>query len=191
MFPVADGPFDNLDATGGRHLPDLTRKSLIHGWQIVALIGSLAMVVGVFVPFYKSRSLWEIGCAADGVPISATIIIGLAEVSIVLIVLRSYWALWLTGFAAFMVILLSSVGPGPTMPGIPPPLPIPAGRQNLIWHIYRPIEADRGWYLILFGAFLLIVGACLAAYVDYRRINFPIVCGNSRVKSACLLSESA
>jgi hypothetical protein len=150
------------------------------------------MVVGVFVPFYKSRSLWEIGCAAHGAPISASIIIGLAEISIVLIVLRWYWALWLTAFAVFMVILLSSFGPGPTMPGIPPPLPIPAGgRQNLICHLSRPIEADGGWYLILFGAFLLIVGACTAAYVDYLRINFPIACGHDGLKNACLLSESA
>jgi hypothetical protein len=191
MFPVADGPLDNLDATDGRRLPELTRKPLIQGWQSVALLGTLAMVVGVFVPFYKSRSLWEIGCAADGVPISATIIVGLAEISIVLIVLRWYWALWLTAFAVFMVILLSSFGPGPTMPGIPPPLPIPPGsRANLFW-LHRPIEADGGWYLILFGAFLLIVGACMAAYVDYLRINFPIVCGHNRVKNACLLSESA
>jgi hypothetical protein len=218
-----------MDATGGRHLPDLTRKPLIHGWQIVALLGSLAMIVGAFVPFYQGRSLWQIGRAADGVPISASIIIGLAEISIVFIFLRWHWALWLTAFAAFMVVLLSSVGPGPTMPGLAPALPAassslfgvagtvllkqeadapdldqpaaggaePAaggaeldgvgGRPNLIWHVYKPV----GWYLILFGVFLLIVGACMAAYVDYLRINFPIVCGHNRVKNACLLSESA
>jgi hypothetical protein len=35
MSPVADGPFDNLDATGGWRLPDLSRKPLIQGWQFV------------------------------------------------------------------------------------------------------------------------------------------------------------
>jgi hypothetical protein len=202
MFPAADGPFDDLDATGGRRLPDLTRKPPIQGWQIVALIGSLAMIVGVLVPFSQGRSLWQIGRAADGVPISASIIIGVAQISIVFIVLRWHWALWLIAFAAFMVVLLSSVGPGPTMPGLAPALPAassslfgvagtvllkqeadapdldqPAagcaelngvgGRRNLICHVYKPV----GWYLILFGAFLLIVGACTAAYVDYLRTS--------------------
>jgi hypothetical protein len=221
MFPAADGPFDNLDATGGRHVPDLTRKPLIHGWQIIALIGSLAMIVGVFVPFYQDRSLWQIGRAADGVPISASIIIGLAETSIVFSVLRWHWALWLTAFAAFMIVLLSSVGPGATMPGLAPALPaassslfgvmgtvllkqeadapdldqpaaggaeldgVGGGRPNLIWHVYKPV----GWYLILFGTFLLIVGACIAAYEDYCKTNFPIACAEKRFDGACLLAE--
>jgi hypothetical protein len=227
MFPDANGPFDNLDQTGGRHVLDLIRKPPVQGWQIVALIGSLAMIVGVFVPFHQNRSLWQIGRAADGVPISASIIIGLAEISIVFIFLRWHWALWLTAFAAFMVVVLSSVGPGPTMPGLAPALPAassslfgvagtvllkqeadapdldqPAaggtkqaaggaeldgvgGRPNLICHVHKPV----GWYLILFGAFLLIVAACIAAYEDYRKTNFPIACAEKRFDSACLLAE--
>jgi len=125
MFPVADDdPWTEIARRQQVRVPDLSRQLPLDFAQVVALCGCVLLIAGVFLPFHRGLSLWDIGLL-DGAPLAGMLILVLTQVSLVLTVLRWHVGLWLTSFAVFMTVICSSFGPtrapaAPVAPGSTP-----------------------------------------------------------------------
>jgi hypothetical protein len=165
MFPApTDDPWTDIAERQQVRVPDLSRQLPLDFAQVVALSGCVLLIAGVFLPFHRGNSLWEIGLL-DGMPLAGMLILVLAQVSLALAGLRWHVGLWLTSFAVFMTVICSSFGRTPA--------PVVLPKWNSL------VDGGAGWALLLFGAFLLAWAAALAAWKDYRRA-YPFINANEQ-----------
>jgi hypothetical protein len=118
MFPVADDdPWTEIARREQVRVPDLSRQLPLDFSQVLTLVGSILLVAGVYLPFHRGQSLWQIGLL-DGVPLAGALILVLAQVSLALAMMRWHVGLWLTSFAVFMTVICSSfdLSRGPAVP---------------------------------------------------------------------------
>lgn len=76
--------------------------------QIIGLIGSILLILGVFIPLVKIPIVGGISFY-DNSKLEAVIVILIAVISIFLVVLKRYILLWLSGFALLAVVSVRGI----------------------------------------------------------------------------------
>jgi pilus assembly protein TadC len=148
-----------------RRLGHLSPRSLDLG-QRLAILGSALLGGSVCLPFLshprlmEGQSLWQQEMSYR-LPLATSSLLVLAIVSLVVAWRRWYVVLWLSGFAAYMALVLgfllclylASIAPNPL--GIDPSPEL--------------VEFRIGWYVAVAGILLLFAGAVVDAWIDSRR----------------------
>jgi hypothetical protein len=76
--------------------------------QIIGIIGSLLLILGVFIPLVKIPIVGGITFYGNS-KLEATIVIAIAVISIFLVVAKRYILLWVSGFALLAVVSVRGI----------------------------------------------------------------------------------
>ena len=80
--------------------------------QIIGIIGSLLLILGVFIPLVKIPIIGGMALAPtfyDSSKLDAIIVIAIAVISIFLVVAKRYILLWVSGFALLAVVSIRGI----------------------------------------------------------------------------------
>ncbi|OGM59103.1 hypothetical protein A3A75_05595 [Candidatus Woesebacteria bacterium RIFCSPLOWO2_01_FULL_39_10] len=131
--------------------------------QLLGLIGSLVLIIGVFtpivsLPFVGSMNYFNNG-NGDG-----TIVLILAIASLVVVFLKKYKFLWITGLASLGMMLFTFINFQGKMASVKSEMqsglegnPF-AGLGELA---LQSVQLQWGWIILVIGAVLLIVSAAI------------------------------
>lgn len=131
--------------------------------QMLGLIGSIVLIIGVFTPIVSLPIVGSMNYFNNGQG-DGTIVLGLAIVSLIVVLFKKYKALWLTGFASLGMLLYTFMNfqgrmaearsemqaqlEGNPFAGI--------GEMAL-----QSVQIQWGWVVLVIGAVLLLVAAGL------------------------------
>jgi hypothetical protein len=170
MIAFAHGfPTGQADNHGERRRTRSTNRDLPRSLDLgqrLAILGSTLLGGSVFLPFLShprlgdSQSLWQQEMSYR-LPLATSSLLVLAVVSLIVAWRRWYLVLWLSGFAAYMALVLgfllclylASIAPNPLAIDPSPEL----------------VEFRVGWYVAVAGILLLFAGAVVDGWIDSRR----------------------
>ncbi len=149
--------------------------------QIPAIIGSIVLAVGLFVPIARvllpSRNVNYFGYGNAG-----KVVLGLAIVSLIITLLKKYKALWITGLASLGLVLYdlydlqSLTSKARLIPGIEDPSATHLDsfqRASLEQFILKSVALDwKGWAVMFTGAALIIVVALIGGLMAEQSETF-------------------
>lgn len=131
--------------------------------QIIGLIGSLILFVGVFAPIVSMPILGSVNFFQNGKG-NGVIILIIAFISLIFTLIKEYRALWFTGLGALAVMLFTFVNFRSKMGELEAQMDTNmAGSpfRGLAHMAVQSVQLEWGWAVLMVGAMLLIVAAAL------------------------------
>ena len=131
--------------------------------QTLGLIGSVILFIGVFTPLVSLPLVGSINYFMNGKG-DGTIILILAGVSLILVLVKKYKGLWLTGLASLGTILFTFINFQRRMSGVKSEMQRDlAGNPfaGLAELAVESVQLQWGWALLVVGAVLIISSAAI------------------------------
>ena len=141
----------------------LTGAKTPHAKQLLGLIGSIVLFVGVFAPIVSVPVMGNMNYFQNGKG-DGTIVLVLAVVSLVLVMAKKYRGLWFTGLSSLTVMAFSFINFQMKMSEISAQM-----ETELVGNPFRglgdvamqSVQLQWGWALLVVGAGLVIASAAI------------------------------
>lgn len=136
--------------------------------QITGLIGSIILLIGVFTPIVSLPIVGSINYFNNGSG-DGVIVLVLAIVSLVVIFLKKYRFLWITGLTSLGMMLFTFINFQTKMASVRSEMQAElannpfAGLGELA---LQSVQLQWGWIILVIGASLIIVAAALKEDTD-------------------------
>ena len=129
--------------------------------QLLALVGSIFLIIGVFVPIVRLPVVGSMNYIANGTG-DGVIVLILAMVSLVCIFQKKYKTLYFTGFASLAMTVFTYVNLGSKLSEARAMLDRQlAGNpfKGLAQAAINTVQLEYGWFFLITGAVLLLISA--------------------------------
>lgn len=129
--------------------------------QILGLAGSVLLIIGVFTPIVSLPFIGSMNYFRNGQG-DGTIVLGIAVVSLILVLLKKYKVLWLPGFASLGIMLFTFIRLQTGMARIKSDMQTQlkgnpfAGLGEIAM---QSVQVQWGWIVLVIGACFLIASA--------------------------------
>ena len=131
--------------------------------QMLGLIGSVVLFIGVFAPIVSVPIMGNINYFQNGQG-DGMIILVLAAISLILVLMEKYKALWFTGSASLAVMLFTLVNFQTKMSQFKADMELELADnpfRGLADMAISSVQLQWGWALLVVGAVLVIISAAL------------------------------
>jgi hypothetical protein len=131
--------------------------------QLLGLIGSIVLFVGVFTPIVSVPIVGNMNYFQNGEG-DGTIVLILAVISLVLVLAKKYKALWLTGIGSLGVMLFTFISFQSKMSEAKANMESElAGNpfRGLADMAMKSVQLQWGWAMLIVGAALIIASAAM------------------------------
>ena len=131
--------------------------------QMLGLIGSVVLFIGVFAPIVSVPIMGNINYFQNGQG-DGMIILVLAVISLILVLMEKYKALWFTGSASLAVMLFTLVSFQTKMSQFKAEMELELTDnpfRGLADMAISSVQLQWGWALLVVGAALVIISAAL------------------------------
>ncbi len=123
--------------------------------QTLGLIGSVILLIGEFAPFVSFASMFKVDATFIHESFSGPTVAILAVISFILVLVRKYNGLWLTGLGSLGVMAVTFIKIQLAMSTLQSSTPA-------LFYLYTPTIRWRwGWIFLIVGAALLIASAAI------------------------------
>ena len=131
--------------------------------QMLGLVGSVVLFIGVFAPIVSVPIVGNINYFQNGQG-DGMIILVLAAISLILVLMERYKALWFTGSASLALMLLTLVNFQTKMSQFKADMELELADnpfRGLADMAISSVQLQWGWALLVVGAALVIISAAL------------------------------
>jgi hypothetical protein len=131
--------------------------------QLLGLIGSLVLFIGVFAPIMSVPIMGDINYFRNGEG-DGTIVLILAVISFILVLAKNYKGLWFTGISSLGIMLFTFMNFQSKMSEAKSDMESElAGNQfrGLVDMAMQSVQLQWGWALLIVGAALVIASAAV------------------------------
>jgi len=129
--------------------------------QILGLIGSITLIIGVFTPIVSAPFVGNLTYFMNGQG-DGTIVLGLGIISLIVVLLKKYKVLWITGFASLGMMLYTFINFQGRMASIRSEMQAELADNpfaGLGEMALQSVQIQWGWILLVLGAVLLLAAA--------------------------------
>ena len=140
-----------------------TKGEIMNTKQMLGLIGSVVLFIGVFAPIVSVPIMGNINYFQNGQG-DGMIILVLAAISLILVLMEKYKALWFTGSASLAVMLFTLVNFQTKMSQFKADMELELADnpfRGLADMAISSVQLQWGWALLVVGAVLVIISAAL------------------------------
>ena len=135
----------------------------MHIKQTLGLVGSIALLAGVFTPIVSIPVMGEMTYLQNG-RTEGIIVLVLAFISLLLALTRQYRGLWITGIGSLAVLLYTFVRFQSKMSDMKSDMESPLSGtpfHGLVDIAMQSVQFQWGWAVLLVGAGLVLAAAVL------------------------------
>ena len=122
--------------------------------QILGLVGSIILILGVFMPLISMPIMGSLNYIQNGKGDGLFILL-LAVVSLILVVLKKYKGLWFTGFGSLAIMAYTFINLQ---------IWISESQRELAGNLFAglaTVQLQWGWAVLTIGAVLIIASAAI------------------------------
>ena len=131
--------------------------------QLLGLIGSIVLFVGVFTPIVSVPIMGNMNYFQNGKG-DGTIVLILAVISLVLVLVKKYKGLWFTGIGSLAVMLFTFINFQSTISQAKADMELELAEnpfRGLVDMAMQSVQLQWGWALLIVGAALVIASAAI------------------------------